>query len=334
LTGVSRTHGASFWPVSWPTPTGCSRRRGRSARDSKPGSPADKAVETAAGLLVSLLQQDIERREDGPALVQGVAKDRIVSATDPEMRHGHKSKSNLFCGHKAAIAVEADSGIITALEVLPGNAPDSTKALALVEATERATGLDVEETIADCAYGDPGTRQDFGEAGRKLIAKVPAAHGNGLFTKQDFTIDPEAGTCQCPAGKKTSKLVAGRKLLDARERVHVFRVFQFSDDDCRDCPLRSQCTHASTRGRTIQLHPQEAELAAARELQRSAEFATYRYARQVVEHRFARLRQLGARQSRFFGRRKTRFQLLMAAAAANLTLVWSAPERAGRAGVT
>ena len=41
----------------------------------------------------------------------------------------------------------------------------------------------------------------------------------------------------------------------------------------------------------------------------------------VVEHRLARLVQLGIRQSRYFGRVKTRFQLYLAATVANLTLV-------------
>ena len=42
---------------------------------------------------------------------------------------------------------------------------------------------------------------------------------------------------------------------------------------------------------------------------------------QVVEHRIARLVQLGIRQSRDFGRAKTRFQLLLAATVANLKLL-------------
>ena len=41
----------------------------------------------------------------------------------------------------------------------------------------------------------------------------------------------------------------------------------------------------------------------------------------VVELRLARLVQLGIRQSRYFGRAKTRFQLYLAATVANLTLV-------------
>ena len=40
-----------------------------------------------------------------------------------------------------------------------------------------------------------------------------------------------------------------------------------------------------------------------------------------MEHRLARLVQLGVRQARYFGRTKTLFQLLMAATVANLTLV-------------
>ncbi len=41
----------------------------------------------------------------------------------------------------------------------------------------------------------------------------------------------------------------------------------------------------------------------------------------MVEHRVARLAQLGVRQARYFGRHKTLFQVLMLAAVANLTLV-------------
>ena len=56
--------------------------------------------------------------------------------------------------------------------------------------------------------------------------------------------------------------------------------------------------------------------------------AEYRQRRVVVEHRLARLVQLGIGQSRYFGRIKTRFQLYLAATVANLTLV------AAKAGLT
>ncbi len=59
----------------------------------------------------------------------------------------------------------------------------------------------------------------------------------------------------------------------------------------------------------------------ARALQQSEAFSEYRQRRVVVEHRLARLVQLGIRQSRYFGRAKTKFQLYLAAMVANLTLV-------------
>ena len=52
----------------------------------------------------------------------------------------------------------------------------------------------------------------------------------------------------------------------------------------------------------------------------------------VVEHRLARLVHLGIRQSRYFGRAKTKFQLYLAATVANLTLVAGKNGRSGRAG--
>ena len=69
------------------------------------------------------------------------------------------------------------------------------------------------------------------------------------------------------------------------------------------------------------IHPQEGMLQQARALQQSADYDEYRARRVVVEHRLARLVQLGIRQSRYFGRVKTKFQLYLAATVANLTLV-------------
>ena len=127
-------------------------------------------------------------------------------AHDPQMRHGRKSKSNRFDGHKAALAVDTDSQLVTAVGILSGNASDNTGALGLVERSEENTGIEVEETIGDAAYGDGATRQAFADAGRTLIAKVPARPEKAHFPKEDFHIDLEAATCTCPAGQKTQSL--------------------------------------------------------------------------------------------------------------------------------
>ena len=115
-----------------------------------------------------------------------------------------------------------------------------------------------------------------------------------------------------PAGRRTGQT----------GRTYRLEAFRFDAAACGVCPLRSQCVAAKPgTGRTVQLHPQEALLQQARTQQQSEAFAEYRQRRVVVEHRLARLVQLGIRQSRYFGRAKTRFQLYLAATVANLTLV-------------
>ena len=309
----------------------------RQAQGELPEDSAERqGIVAAAELLGQLLLQDVERTDDGVglgvSLKDGVSRDRMMSAHDPQMRHGHKSSSKRFDGHKAAIVVDTDTQLITAVEVLPGNAPDNSGALELVEQSETNTGVTVEEAMGDAAYGDGDTRQAFADAGRTLIARVPGRPNRSHFPKEDFWIDLEAGACTGPAGNITRTLLPAGRGRDAAGRVHQRVAFRFDAAVCGVCPLRPRCLAAKPgTGRTVRLHPQEALLQQARALQQSEAFAEYRKRRVVVEHRLARLArlvQLGIRQSRYFGRIKTRFQLLLAATVANLTLV------AAKAGMT
>jgi hypothetical protein len=284
--------------------------------------PESQQITAAGQLLGQLIDQDVDLTAGQVKLKEGVSRDRIVSIQDPEMRHGHKSSSKRFDGHKAALAVDAASQLITAVEVLPGNAGDATDALALTEASETNTGQEAEETVGDCAYGDGNTRQEFADAHRKLIAKVTDHGRKDQIQKSQFRIDLEAMTCTCPAGHTTATLVTTGSWRDKNRKKQPGKSFAFSVETCTACPLRTQCIKTKvSRGRKVQLHPQEELLQQARAFQNSPEFQPYRQMRQTAEHRLARLVQLGIRQARYFGRKKTLFQLLMAATVANLTLI-------------
>ena len=300
----------------------------RQAQDALDADSSERqAIVDAAELLGQLLLQDVKRGGDGDGagddanadadggviLKAGVSKDRTVSVHDPEMRHGHKSKR--FDGHKAAVAVDTDSQLITAVDVLPGNAPDNLRALELVEQSEASADVAVVEAMGDTAYGDGGTRQVFADAGRKLVARVPGRTNRKCFPKDDFVIDLVAGSCTCPAGQITRAIVPAGKRTDSTGTVHRLRAFRFDGAVCQGCLLRSRCfTAKGMKGRQVVIHPQEA-------LQQSADYDQYRQRRVVAEHRLARLEQLGIRQTRYFGRIKTKFQLYLAATVANLTLL-------------
>jgi len=298
------------------------------------GAVGREQIVRAAELMKQLVSQDVERGEGRATLKEGVARDRIISVHDPEMRHGRKSSSRRFDGHKAAIAVDAESQLITAVEVLAGNAADSEQALELVRASEENTGLGVEETIGDCAYGSGNTRQAFADEERKLVAKVGRHGRRGQIPKREFQINLEDMTCTCPTGQTTQTLIKVGKWTDRHGKKQQRWAFLFDADICNACGRRSECTWANGRqGRSIRLHPQEGLLQEAREFQESAAFKEYRQIRQTAEHRLARLVQLGMRQARYFGRRKTLFQLLMAATVANLTLVANKREEKDTKGI-
>ncbi len=300
-----------------------------------------QSIMDGAELLGQLLLQDIERQsgdgdadaDDGVSVRDGVSKNRMPSVHDPELRHGHKSSRRRFDGHKAAIVVDTDSQLITAVDVLPGNAPDNLGALELVEQSEASTGSVVEEAMGDAADGDGGTRQTFVDAGRRLVAKAPGRPARKHFPKNDFHLDLAAGSCTCPAGQVTRTIVPAGKRTDRTGRTYRLQAFRFDRAVCGACPLRPQCIAAQGRkGRRVQIHPQEGMLQQARALQQSADYDEYRVRRVVVEHRLARLVQLGIRQARYFGKVKTKFQLYLAATVANLTLALGKIGRSGSTG--
>ena len=296
------------------------------AKDAAP----TQALREAQRLLAELLAQDIdEAPEDGggPSIRRGTAKDRIVSTTDPEMRHGHKSHSKGFEGYKAAIVVETESGVILATDIRAGNVHDGEGAADLVaEAVERS-GQELEEVLGDTAYGGLETRASIEALGAEVIAKAPPGTRKGMFDRRDFRVDPRRGVARCPAGKRSirSEAVSGD---DPGWR------YIFSRKDCRPCPLREKCTKSRAAARVLQITEKTEALWRLRKQQRTKRFRK-RYRRRVaVEHRIGRLVQLGIRQAKYFGKTKTAFQIALTATVANLMLVAAVSGGASYAALT
>ena len=274
-------------------------------------------VRAAIDLLQDLLLQDIdETPEDGgpPEIRRGTKPDRIVSTTDPEMRHGRKSSSKTFNGYKASVAADVDDGVILATEVIAGNAPDATGAADLCGAAAATSGKPVGSVLGDTAYGDPKTRDQIESAtdGARVIAKVAPIHRRKdlEFTVEDFEIDVANGRATCPAGKTSTQY--------QQDRATGHHRFTFSVRDCKECQLFDKCSKSKTKRRVLSISERYDDLKELRAEQRTTEFKqTYRR-RVAVEHRIARLVQLGIRQAKYLSRVKVAFQVAMAATVANL----------------
>jgi len=153
----------------------------------------------AVGVLALVAGQDVEPGETEGTwrIAERVAPDRIISTVDPEARHMHKSSSTYRDGYKAHLAVEPETGLITAASLTPANAADGATGVALLEREEEQV-----EVLADSAYGSGEVRAALAQASHQTVIKpIPLrpAVPDG-FTIEDFTIDTAARTVTCPQG--------------------------------------------------------------------------------------------------------------------------------------
>jgi hypothetical protein len=66
--------------------------------------------------LLRVVSDDLETDAQGQLVIaERVAADRLVSITDPEARHGRKSKSQTFHGFKVRLLGDVVSGLIRLL---------------------------------------------------------------------------------------------------------------------------------------------------------------------------------------------------------------------------
>lgn len=86
----------------------------------------------AVELLRRVAEQDIEEKGGKMQIKRGVAKDRIVSVTDPEMRHRHKTTLKRADDYKGKVTVLGKGGgFVGAVDVDPANEPDNGASVSL-----------------------------------------------------------------------------------------------------------------------------------------------------------------------------------------------------------
>lgn len=271
----------------------------------------DTAVREQADLLGQVIDADVEDDEEGdPQIRQGVARDRIVSHSDPEMRHGRKSASRRFDGHKMDVICDEDSELILGVDMRAGNAGDGEGAAPLLEQVQQNPGVDIDQMLADMAYSDGDVRQAVEDRGVELVAKVPPVTNGNRYPKTDFYIDLPRGEVTCPAGEVTAD---ARPIKDHKGRPAL--LFSFSVESCATCPLRPECTGAAARTVSVGMH--HARIEAARAAQAKPKNKAFLRRRSKVERKIDHLQDLGMRQARYRGRRKTKLQAFLAATVAN-----------------
>jgi hypothetical protein len=199
-----------------------------------------------ADLHAQMVSQDAE--DDGagePKIRQGVAKDRIISTSDPEMRHGRKSASSKFDGYKMDVMTDEQTKLVFGVEIRSGNAGDGEGAAPLLKQVHGIEGIEVETLLGDMAYSDGDTRVTVEELGAELLAKVPPVPNGGLFPRTAFVIGLEASAATCPAGVTTADARPAKDHKGRPSTKFVFPAEVCADSQRRECPsVCEQLSHS------------------------------------------------------------------------------------------
>jgi hypothetical protein len=281
-------------------------------------APRETEMKDAIETIDKIIAHDIERSDDGAVkgISQKAAGDRQISLTDPDMRHGRKSASQLIAGFKAQVIATVAFGFIVMCRVIKANVHDGRDLPALIEELADK-GIKPAWVGGDHAYGTLKNHAAFaGRPGTELIARMPRPVNGGRFTKDEFSYDFEKHTLTCPSGQTVAD---GRQQTRDGRRG---REFDFTPSGCKTCPMRAKCvapTAKPEQGRTLFIVDDDEHLI--REHLKDREQPSFRERlakRTRVEHVLAGFAQCGGKQARRFGIEHVSFDEDLSALAYNL----------------
>jgi transposase len=240
----------------------------------------------------------------------------LRSAQDPDARSG--KHGGYYTGYLLDVAIDADSQLITALDVLPGGANEGADTAALLRQEEQAHGNAVQAVSVDSAgFQGPALREltdPDGLAVEAFTAPRPPTRSPEVPPEQ-FTLSADGQSLTCPQGQTAT-----------RRRRHPGAGWQFffARAACAGCPLQPRCVPQLPKatGRTVFKSDYEADLQAARRKAETAEYRAVRREHPAVERKLSELvRRHGARRARYWGRGRVRLQQLLTGWVVNIKRV-------------
>jgi len=253
-------------------------------------------------------QDTVVGQDDIVRLRHGVARDRRISVEDAQMRHGRKTRSQRIDGYKRHVLCDLDTDLVAAVGVTAANLPEA-KVAGQIQADLDAQGVRLGELHLDRAYLSSSLVTDRDPDLQVFCKAFPVRNGS-RFAKPAFTLDFDQGLLTCP-NNVTMPFTPGARV-------------QFPAAACQACPLRSQCT-TSTRGRSVQVHPDERLLAEFRAAQQTPGGRARLRQRTAVEHTLAHVGRWQGRRARYLGQRKNLFDLRRVAVVHNLHVIARQP---------
>ena len=240
---------------------------------------------------------------------QPEAKDQLRSMTDPDARRS--KHGGFYDGYLLDVMVDADSQLITALDVLPANADEAANAKLLLEQEEQVHSNNIENLSID-AIGFNGAvlkALSDDQDGPQVTVFVPPkpdwSATPHLYQPDDFKLNEAGDELSCPNGETTK--------TSYRDGKNHGSVFHFRQSQCGACPLRSKCVSEKNRGaRKVSKNDFQAQYKAAKERATTEEYKEIRKEHPAIERKLNELvRWHNGRRVRYRRRWRVKVQCLL-----------------------
>lgn len=243
---------------------------------------------------------------------------RTLSTVDPDARRGRHG--DWYEGYLLDILIDADSELITQINVLPAGGEEAADAVRLIRQEETAHGNDIQAVSIDGAgFQGPVLRELQDPQGLNVNTFVPPpkASESPIFTPEQFVADPVEGCVICPAGQRSS--------YRHRDPKDTCWMHQFKRSTCEGCELLSRCMAQPPKGRsgkTVRKNDYEKEYRQVRLKASTEAYAEIRAEHPKVERKLSEvLNRHGGRRARYHGTGKVLIQEFMAGLATNVTRI-------------
>lgn len=242
------------------------------------------------------------------------AGNKTRSTVDPEARRA--KHGDWYDGYMLDVIIDADSEIITQINVLPANGEEAMDAVELVQQEKAAHGNDIEALSIDGAgFHGPMLRELEDPEGLAISAFVPPKPepASETFGPEDFVQNIDGTAVSCPAGQ-TSRY----RERDSKGRATIYR---FTRQICEACPLLGRCMKNPPKhfGRNVRKNDYQKEYQRVREKATTEAYAAVRAEHPKVERKLGEIVNChGGRRARYHGTEKVLIQELMASTATNI----------------
>jgi transposase len=281
------------------------------------------------------VQQALERvgTEDGPSR---------VNLTDPDATLQQARGGGFVVGYNAQAMVaglvpaspddpDAPGGMVITAADVTTDRDDHGQLLPLVDQAAATTATPLAQVLADGGYHSTANLVGCAERAAPVQVLMPdpqAPAATDAYHKDRFVYDAETDTYTCPQGQP----LTFHGMVARGKGKPPDRKYRASKTACAACPVRDQCTTSTTKGRSIAISPDDAQLRAHRAVMATEVARTaYRRRKTLPEPTFGILKeQQGARRFLLRGLTNVQAEWSLLATAFNLrTLarIWQTTDR-------